>query len=255
VTIRIFDVVSREERIKIPVSYFVNAVAFAPDGRTLAWAGSSPRKILPNPTVGDSWRLITLWDVTAGKERATLAGHKDGISSLAFSADGTLIVSGGYDQTVRLWQAVSGKEVATLDGPGAIHGVALSSDGRYIAAATGNRYFSDDERIDNLPGIVMLWDLATRRRVEAPVATHKGSVRTVAFSPDGKILASGGHDGLVNLWDGETGGKQRAMLQGHPYDVFSLAFAPDGKTLASSGLDRTVRLWRVEELLSSRPDQ
>jgi WD40 repeat protein len=164
-----------------------------------------------------------------------------------------MIVSGSYDRTVKLWQAASGKHLTTLKGPQAIHGVALSPDGRVIAAATGNRNASDDERTPTLPGIVMLWDVATRME-RANLPEHGSSAWTVAFSPDGKILASGGQGGSVKLWDAETR-KEWAILRGHQGYVYSLAFSPDGKTLASSGQDSTVRLWHLGELLSSRPDQ
>jgi RNA polymerase sigma factor (sigma-70 family) len=250
-TIRLRDVVSGEERSIIPQNCFANTVAFAPDGRTLASAGTNPPQEL-DPKDGD-WRVITLWDVASSKVRTVLAGHTDGISSLAFSADGTTIVSGSYDQTVRLWQAATGKHLASLKAPEAIHGVAISPDGRVVAAATGSRYASNDERTPRPPGLVILWDVATWRE-QATLPAHEGSARTVAFSPDGKILASGGQDGLIKLWDAQTS-KVRAILQGHQGYVYSVAFAPDGKTLASSGLDSTVRLWYAAELLSSQPDQ
>jgi RNA polymerase sigma factor (sigma-70 family) len=250
-TVRLRDLASGEERIRIPQDCFANTVAFAPDGRTLAWAGTNPPYVIDR-AAGD-WRVITLWDVAARRVRSVLAGHRGGISSLAFSADGTTIVSGSYDQTARLWESASGKPMATLEATQAIHGVAISPDGRVIAAATGNQYARDDEQTPPTPGVVRLWDVATRAE-RATLAADETSVRAVAFSPNGKVFASGGHDGSIRLWDVETK-EDRAVLRGHHGYVYSLAFSPDGNILASAGLDSTVRLWQLSELLSPRIDQ
>lgn len=99
---------------------------------------------------------------------------------------------------------------------------------------------------------MVLWDVALRAE-RARFSSHAGPVRTVAFSRDGKILASGGEDGLIKLWNVESG-KEVATLQGHEGIVFAVAFGADGNTLASTGLDRTVRLWRLGNLLWTPPD-
>ncbi len=74
---------------------------------------------------------------------------------------------------------------------------------------------------------------------------HTGAVCSVAFSPDGKILASGGDDGLVKLWDVATGNLLRVLLR-HTKSVYSVAFSPDGKMLASGSLDNTITVWEVD---------
>jgi RNA polymerase sigma factor (sigma-70 family) len=249
-TIRLRDVASGEEHITIPQNCFANTVAFAPDGRTLAWAGSNPPQSV-DPNAPD-WRVITLWDVASRKVKTVLAGHTEGISSIAFSADGTMIVSGSHDQTVKLWHAPTGKELATFKGPQAIHCVAISPNARFIVAAAGNQYAGDDNRTPAVDGIVMLWDVATRLELAA-LPAHEGSARAVAFSPDGNFFASAGRDGLVKLWDTQTR-KVRVILQGHRGYIYSLAFAPVGRTLASSCIDSTVRLWNLVELLASQLD-
>ena len=73
---------------------------------------------------------------------------------------------------------------------------------------------------------------------------HADAVRCLAFTPDGRLLASGSSDGTVKLWDVATG-RERANLRGHAGWVLAVAFAPDGRTLASAGEDGTIKLWDV----------
>ncbi len=92
--------------------------------------------------------------------------------------------------------------------------------------------------------MVRLWDVKTGR-LTATWGGHTGHVVDVAFSPDGRTVASCSHDATVRLWDVGTG-RNTATLHGHTESSYHTAFSPDGKTLASTGFhDRTVRLWDV----------
>jgi RNA polymerase sigma factor (sigma-70 family) len=216
-------------------------VAFNSDRKTLASASRD--------------KTIKLWDAATGKEKTTLKGHTGTIFAVAFSPDGKTIASAGlrpteqpdggeegdpYTEEIRLWDVASGKNTATLEGPaGLVNAVAFSPDGKTLAS--GSLRFG--KKPDEFSGAVVLWDVARGK----PVATlegHTNTVFSVAFSPDGKILASGSGDKTVKLWDVATG-KERVTLKDHDDDVTSVAFGTDGKTLVSGSHDNTVKVWDV----------
>ena len=165
---------------------------------------------------------------------ASLTGHTDRVHAVAFSPDGHTLLSGSYDGTARLWDMATHRQIgAPLNGHGEVYSVAFSPRGNVVA--TG----AEDTK-------VRLWDVATHRQIGAPLNGHDGEINAVAFSPDGKILATGGaDDGVVRLWDVASHRQIGASLLGHSGVVNSVAFSPDGKTLASGAADGTVRLWGV----------
>ncbi len=199
-----------------------------------------------------------------------LSGHRGRVSSVAVSADGRRIVSGGIDGTIRVWDAVTGKEVRTLTGhAGPVLSVAVSADGGRIvsgsadgtvkvwdaAAGLMKRTLTTDT--DAVTGVALsadgrrivatnyktaeVWDADTGRS-ERTLAGHADLVYAVAISPDGRRIVTGSFDGTVRLWDATTG-RLEQTLKGHTDSVYCVAIAADGQRVVSGGQDRLVKVW------------
>ncbi|MEV6735275.1 trypsin-like peptidase domain-containing protein [Streptomyces sp. NPDC051364] len=195
----------------------VPAVAFSPNGKTLA--------------TGSADKTVRLWNVTTGKTRKTLTGHTEWVEDVAFSPDRKTLATASDDNTARLWNVTTGKTRKTLTGhTDALLSVAFSTDGKTLATASGDK-------------TVRLWNVTTGK-TRKTLTGHTGWVEDVAFSPDRKTLATASDDKTVRLWNATTG-KTRKILTGHTQAVLGVAFSTDGKTLATGSTDQTVRLWNV----------
>jgi len=260
-TINLRDVTpTRDELVLAGAGAFV---AFSPDGKRLASAGSE---------------ALRLWDVATWKETTALRfeGAAEPAESLAFSHDGkTLAVARG--RTLKTFDVMPTRERDSRDGRTVFWHVCLSPDDRTLASAqvqvpevtlwdaatlqaratlTPHRdgwaravAFSPDGRVlatGSQFGVLKLWDAATGEERAALQPSDRGInwVFCVVFSPDSKLLASGDRTGTVRLWDVATG-KLRLALKGHTEAVLALVFSPDGKTLATGGDAKTVKLWDV----------
>jgi WD40 repeat protein len=175
----------------------VNCLALSPDGKTLA-VGGEDHLTLGGPAIEDAEGNIVkkrpthtarLFNVGSWKVRAVLAGHERPIRQLAFSPDGKLLATASDDRSVRLWNVADGKELAVLGAPymtNKIRCLAFSPDGSRLA--TGGEQWATVWKLQPQPGM--------------PNIAHKSqsNVFSIAFSPDGKILAFGCADGTIKLW-------------------------------------------------------
>ena len=166
--------------------------------------------------------------------------HRYAVYSVAFSPDGQILASGSADKTIGLWSTTAEKQT----GLKISNSVSVDKTiNPWKAARVTSQLMSSDGNVSNTKHLKTL-------------VGHRYTVHSVAFSPDGKTLASGSEDNTIILWDTTTGEHTRTLasptgpfveptdtLVGHTDTVYSVAFSPDGRTLASSSEDSTVLLW------------
>jgi WD40 repeat protein/serine/threonine protein kinase len=260
-TVRLWDAATGKElRTLKGHSDGIGAVAFSPDGQRLA----SVIDIGVDKMVSKTSRAkgeLKVWDAASGKQLLDLPGC---CLSLAFSPDGKRILSATPDGTARVWDAIGGRELLALKGQtGFVIWVAYSPDGRHLATTSidlnglaGDRTRFAQFLTGNLkiPAEIKLWDAATGE----PILSFRGPtapVGNLAFSPDGKRLATCHLNGLVTLWDVSDGHVVQS-LHGHTGVAAWVAFSHDGRLLATSGeSEQTVKIWDAasgEELLALR---
>ncbi len=181
---------------------------------------------------------VKVWDPRSGKEWQTLRGHQHPITSVAINRDGTRIVSGAATRDPKeteliLWDARSGRELQRLEGhQRGVLTVAFSPDGSRIASGTlGTPKSSESE-----DGSIRIWD-ANTGRVLHRLGGRKDRIARLAFSPDGRHLASACDDRTIEVWNVIDGKKVTSLTLQHDKKVKCVAFSPNGKWLASNNVN------------------
>jgi WD40 repeat protein len=195
-------------------------VEFSPDGRFLSRAVAAAKE-------------ITVWDARSLKTVAVIPHEASG-----FSPDSRLLAATSPPNALTFWEIAQGppqrRATMNLSAPPADRPV-FSPDGRQLALAVGGEAAG-----------VGIWDVATGQRVtQLPDAPGKPAIGAYAFSPDGRLFATGYDQGAARIWDARGWSPLRS-LAGHAQKVQAIAFAPGGRVLATGSVDTTVRLWPVE---------
>jgi WD40 repeat protein len=216
--VRVVRVATRKvTRILSDPGAVLNCLAVSRDGRHLVTGSDYPDN------------AVRLWDLGSEERPAVLKGHENRVNGVAFSPDGTRLVSCSQDQSLRVWDVAAGKQVAVLRGhTSRVQQALFSPDGRHVLSA------SED-------GTLRLWDPADGELL-AVFRGHEDKIWACALSPDGTRLASASFDKTVRLWDmAEV--LRAGVCHGHEGYVYDVAFSPDGRHLASAAWDNGVRLW------------
>jgi WD40 repeat protein len=170
-----------------------------------------------------------------------LSGHSEPVTAVAFSPDGKLLASGSADRTIKVGEVASGKLKFTLQGQipefYQIFTIAFSPDGKTLFGAGGG-----NTETHQYP--IKMWDVASGRELPTSFIGHNSPILTIAFSADGKFLASGGEDPFIKIWD-VTANREYATLKGNFDSTTKLAFSPRSLTLASAHLNNLLTLWNI----------
>ena len=261
---RIWELKTGKEVVHMIHDDDVLTVSFSPDGK---YAVSGSRD-----------GMIIVWAITTGNEVAHIA-HGDRVNSVAFSCDGKYVVSGGEDRSLRVWEATSGKEIHRMLHDAAVNSVDINCDGKYIASGSGDGSvrvweastgkeiarmthgvfvtsvdFSADGKFlvsggcdkgefseDCTLATARVWEIATGKEIARTV--HNANVFSVAFSPAGRYIVSGGSSETVHILDVATGKEITHVLPNGP--VMSVGFSWDGKYVVARLAGGIMFVWEA----------
>jgi len=243
-------------------------VSFSPDGKRFISSGCAEKEA-GNCVKGS----VKLWSAD-GKLIRSFPGHTSWVKAAGFSPDGKYVLSGSYDNTLKLWDAETGECLRTFSGHNEmVYSVDFSSNGKravsggYVRSfkiwdvATGECLYTSPESEHSVGQVMFapdekhvlsagdkpalqLWSVAENKIVRE-FEGHKFRITSIDISPDGKHAATASWDKTVKLWD-LSSGECLKTFPGHQGRVYTVKFSPSGKYLVSGGMDRTIKLWSVE---------
>lgn len=225
---RIWELHTGNEITQLTHNDGVNSVAFSPDGKYVV--------------TGSSDRTARVWDPFTGQEYARVT-HDSLVHDVVFSPNGIYVASDSYDGTVRIWNWKTGKEVARANHESLVYSIAFTADGERIVSA------GCEERNNNgycQFSSVTVWDISPAMRMSMPAGMeiknmhHDWIVSSLAFSPDGKYIVTGGDDKTARIWDVDSG-QEVARMQ-HQGRVSSVLFSADGQRILTES-EETTRIW------------
>lgn len=274
-SLRIWNLATGERAHRIHAhGNWCQTVRYSPDGKLLATGGLD--------------RRIRFWNPLTGDPQGELTEHLNGVHALAFSPDGGRLVSGGRDKLIRIWNLARREQTAELPvGDGwiqSIEFIAAEGPPRFATLAGRDRplrvWSLDQAELSHaieafarpegtlqtmraspdgrtmavgVANLVELWHPLEKMRMLV-LAAHTADVAALAYSPDGRLLATGGVDNRIHIWEVDTG-KQLAALDGHRGWVSSLVWTRDMKHLVSGSADASIIVWNVPTALWYRQNQ
>jgi WD40 repeat protein len=223
-TVRVWDAIQGKELMTFDLPTLGSkgnspggGVSYSPDGKRLAFSDDT---------------VVRIVDADTGTELLSLPPQDSTTMDIQFSPDGSWLAVGTIKGTLKVFDSSSGKKILELAAsPRGVQRIAFSPKGDRIALA-------DQEGAS-------VWDAMTGKQL-LTYSGHGDGVRLsgIAFSPDGKWIASAGNDATIQIWNSETGEKIFTLV-GHTGAAFGVVFSPDGQYLASSSVDRTVKIWKL----------
>jgi WD40 repeat protein len=209
-----------------------------PDPVPLFWEGhfGPVNSVSYSKTPGSSYiasggddGIVRIWDANSGNLLKSLNGHRDVVTSVAFSPKHNKVASGSMDNSIKIWDVYTGTlQVTMTDHKLGVTSVSFSKDGSEIASG------SDD-------GTIKIWDVQTGKLLKTMIG-HLDHVNSVDFSNDGKFLVSGSKDNTVRVWDVDYEKCKKVFLS-HNGPVNTVSFSNDGNRIASGSSDSTIKIW------------